>query len=181
MLARQAWRLIQSPESLCARLLRAKYWPTGDLFAAKEGPGISYTWRSLLRGLNALRNGLICRVGNGEKIRIWDDPWIPAGITRRPRTPRGTTLLTKVAELIDPNTGTWDVQLVKDLFWEEDVVNILAIPLQTDHDDFVAWHFDKKGIFSVKSQYHVLEGNEEQQRQIQKGECVSTPPAPCPG
>ena len=116
MLARQAWRLIQSPESLCVRLLRAKYWPTGDLFAAKEGPGISYTWRSLLRGLNALRNGLIWRVGNGEKIRIWDDPWIPAGITRRPRTPRGTTLLTKVAELIDPNTGTWDVQLVKDLF-----------------------------------------------------------------
>jgi len=35
MLARQAWRLIQSPDSLCARLLRAKYWPDGDLFAAR--------------------------------------------------------------------------------------------------------------------------------------------------
>jgi hypothetical protein len=27
LLARQAWRLIQFPDSLCARLLKAKYYP----------------------------------------------------------------------------------------------------------------------------------------------------------
>jgi hypothetical protein len=31
MLARQAWRLIQFPDSLCARLLKAKYFPRGNL------------------------------------------------------------------------------------------------------------------------------------------------------
>lgn len=76
-----------------------------------------------------MENVIIWRVGDGENIRIWDDPWIPAGNSRRPRTPRGATLLTKVAELIDPITGSWDVQLVKELFCEEDVTNILAIPL----------------------------------------------------
>jgi len=170
MLARQAWRLIQSPDSLCARLLRAKYWPDGDLFAAKEGPGISYTWRSLLRGLKALEKGMIWRVGNGLQIRIWDDPWIPEGITRRPRTPRGAVLLSKVAELIDPLTGTWDQQLIRDIFWEEDAVNILATPVHPDRDDVVAWHFDSKGVFSVKSAYHTFERATAHDRSFQTGE-----------
>jgi hypothetical protein len=31
LIARQAWRLIQFPGSLCARLLKAKYYPNGEL------------------------------------------------------------------------------------------------------------------------------------------------------
>lgn len=38
MLARQAWRLIRSPDSLCARLLMARYCPDGNLIGAQEGP-----------------------------------------------------------------------------------------------------------------------------------------------
>ena len=33
MLARQGWRLIQAPDSLCAQVLRAKYYPSGDILA----------------------------------------------------------------------------------------------------------------------------------------------------
>lgn len=157
--------------SLCARLLRAKYWPDGNIMEAKEGPGISYTYRSMLCRLRAMENGIIWRIENGQNVRIWEDPWIPAGITRRPRTPRGSILLSKVSELIDPHTGLWDEQLInKDLFWEEDVANILVMPVQCDRDDFVAWHFDPKGMFSVKSAYHILEDREEMLMTRQTGE-----------
>ena len=44
MLARQAWRIVMNPDSLCARLLMAKYCPDGDLMKVREGPGTSYSW-----------------------------------------------------------------------------------------------------------------------------------------
>jgi len=46
MLARQGWRLLMEPESLCAHVLRAKYYPEGDPLLAEEKPGISYSWRA---------------------------------------------------------------------------------------------------------------------------------------
>ena len=51
MLARQGWRLLLNPDSLCAQVLRAKYFPDGDLLSVVEKPGISYSWRSIVRGV----------------------------------------------------------------------------------------------------------------------------------
>jgi len=65
MLARQGWRLLTNPESLCAQVLRAKYFPDGDIMKVQEGPGISYSWRSIVRGVHALKKGIIWRVGDG--------------------------------------------------------------------------------------------------------------------
>ena len=95
-----------------------------------------------------MKQGLIWRVGDRTQIDIWSDPWIPDGVTRRPVTPRGHTLITKVSELIDPTTGTWDKQLIIEVFWEEDVARILGIPIKSGMEDLLAnWHFDNKGIF----------------------------------
>jgi hypothetical protein len=48
---------------------------------------------------------------------------------RRPITPHGRTVLNRVADLIDPYTGLWDKELIREIFWEEDVKHILAIPI----------------------------------------------------
>jgi hypothetical protein len=44
MLAKQSWRLINEPDSLCARVLRAKYYPDGDILKAGPKAGSSFTW-----------------------------------------------------------------------------------------------------------------------------------------
>ena len=67
-----------------------------------------------------IKKGMIWRVGDGCNLNIWRDPWLPRGTLRRPITPRGACLLTQVAELINPASGEWDEQLVKEFFWEED-------------------------------------------------------------
>jgi hypothetical protein len=58
-----------------------------------------------------------------------------------------------VSELIDPERSIWRTELVRQTFTQEDAADILSIPICQDADDFVAWHFDTKGIFPVKSAY----------------------------
>jgi len=82
--------------------------------------------------------------------------------------------VTKVSELIDPTMGEWDSALVKDICWEQDAKNILAIPLKQGMMDNLAWDFDSKGRFSVKSAYHVLADNRDMKKNMQKGESSNT-------
>jgi hypothetical protein len=155
MLAKQGWRMPHNPESLCAQVLKAKYFPNTSILEAVVAPGISYTWRSILKGVNLLKEGIVWRVGDGSSINIWTDPWLNRDDARYPITPRGQCVLTKVQELINPVDGQWDEELVRQTFMEIDVQTILAIPLREEFEDCVAWQFDCKGLFSVKSAYRI--------------------------
>jgi hypothetical protein len=158
MLARQGWRLLQAPDSLCFKVLSAKYFPEGDLLKASPVTGMSYVWRSILKGIQLLKAGLIWRVDDGKRINIWCDPWLPKGEVRTPLTRRGNSILTKVSELIDPVTGAWDSQLVEQTFNEADAAAILSIPIVEDVEDYCAWHPDNRGKFTVKSAYKLHVG-----------------------
>jgi hypothetical protein len=76
LLARQAWRLIQYPDSLCAQLLKAKYYHCGELVDTVFPGEASPTWRAIEYGLDLLKHGIIWRIGSGSKVHIWRDPWI---------------------------------------------------------------------------------------------------------
>jgi hypothetical protein len=62
LLARHDWRLLQFPESLCARTLKAKYYPRGDLVDTVFPRKASPTWRSIDHGLALLKKGVIWRI-----------------------------------------------------------------------------------------------------------------------
>jgi hypothetical protein len=71
-------------------------------------------------------------------------------------TPRGNIVFTHVTELTDAESRTWDEELLHNLFWSVDVQRILNIPLsRRGVEDVVSWHFNRNGIFSVKSAYHI--------------------------
>jgi hypothetical protein len=133
MFAKQAWILLTNPESLCARVLATnkylKYFPQGDVLQAKPKRDMSYTWHSIMSGLSLLKKAaFIWRIGDGASIRMWEDEWLPRDDSRRPFTPRGHNLLSRVQELINPATGSWDEVLIRDMFWEEDATCILCTP-----------------------------------------------------
>jgi hypothetical protein len=72
MLAKQGWRLMMHPDSLCAKVLKGKYFPNGDFVSATRKKKSSETWRAILYGREALLKGLIKRIGPGN-INIWSE------------------------------------------------------------------------------------------------------------
>jgi ribonuclease HI len=156
MLAKQSWRMLCNPESLCARVLRSKYFPDGNLLKAGPKKGSSFTWQSIVAGLQTFRRGHIWRIGTGSKVNIWEDHWIPTSVTRKVISQRGQCILRYVEELINPVTGQWDEDIIRQNLLQVDAEQILRIPLSTQlTEDFVAWQYTKASTFSVRSAYHI--------------------------
>lgn len=147
MLAKQVWRLLREPESLCARVLEAKYYPDGKLLNAKMKSGSSHTWQSILAGLECFKLGYIWRVGDGTQIRIWEDNWIQGSHNMKIQTWRGNNLVRTVDELINPIDVSWDDDLVRSIFGLVDANRVLKIHIISGTEDCVAWHFNRNGLF----------------------------------
>ena len=77
LLAKQAWRILQTPSSLCAQVIKARYFPEGSIMSATCPSGGSFTFRSILYGRDLLREGLVWRIGDGTAINVHHDNWIP--------------------------------------------------------------------------------------------------------
>jgi hypothetical protein len=72
LLAKYCLRILKNHESLSARILKAKYIPSGFILDAPLGRHPSYIWISILSARDLLSKGL-----NGRHIRIWKDQWVP--------------------------------------------------------------------------------------------------------
>jgi hypothetical protein len=71
LLARQAWWLIQFPDSLCSRLLKAKCFPNSELVDTAFPTDTSPTWKPIEHGLELVKKGIISRIGSGARVQIW--------------------------------------------------------------------------------------------------------------
>ncbi|KAL6227352.1 hypothetical protein ACLB2K_001311 [Fragaria x ananassa] len=157
LLAKQVWRLMQQPDSLASRVLRAKYYPDGLILSARANSGASYAWRSLVKGIELLSKGIRYQIGSGRDVSVWQDPWIPRPYTFRPYSGmmEGLEEL-KVADLIDPDNREWMRDWLEELFFADEVELIMRIPLSLrNREDKLVWHFDRHGLYSVRSGYHV--------------------------
>ena len=65
-LQKQVRRLLSDPDSLSARVMRARYYPDGKLLNAKLKSGSSYTWQSVLAGLECFKY-MACGGWNPDK------------------------------------------------------------------------------------------------------------------
>ncbi|CAL9026263.1 unnamed protein product [Prunus brigantina] len=155
LLAKQCWRIFQTPESLVARIFRARYHPSVPFLEARVGTNPSFIWRSLHWGKELLNKGLRWRVGNGESIKVYTDKWLPVPSLFRIMSSPQLSLSTRVCDLFT-SSGQWNVPLLKDIFWDEEVDAILQIPLVSlVRHDCLLWHYERNGMYSVKSGYQL--------------------------
>ncbi|KAA3458125.1 reverse transcriptase [Gossypium australe] len=158
LLAKQGWRLINYPDSLLARTLKAKYYPNSNFSEARLGNLHSLTWRSVWAARGLLDKGLCWRVGMGEKISIWDDLWISGKEEDRIPNQDNNANIKLVSDLIDATSRRWKPELIRDTFAGDIVEKILQIPLaELAHEDLQVWRGELTEEFSVRSAYKLLQ------------------------
>jgi len=155
LLAKQAWRLLVNPDSLCSRVLKGKYFHDKDFLTATNKKSSSHIWKAILYGREALKKGLIKRVEDGSSIRVWDDPWITDHIGKRPIVRHNNSEITRVSDLIITGQAQWNEDKVTKNFLEPDTAAILSIPLGR-FEDLWAWDPERNGSFTVRSCYRLL-------------------------
>ncbi|CAA7042886.1 unnamed protein product [Microthlaspi erraticum] len=116
LLGKQAWRLLQKPECLMARVIRGRYYSDGNILTARVKKKSSFIWKSILQGRDLMKKGMRFVIGDGSIVSAWIDPWLPTHPPRAP-IPRTTRICSR---------ATYDM---------------------------VGWHYNKNGIYSVKSAY----------------------------
>lgn len=155
MLGKQIWPIIQYPNSLLNRVLKAKYFPSCDVLEAQLKPTASFTWKSIMCAMELVKQGVRWRIGYGTQVRIWQDNWLPRDYALKPFSPNLCSLGdATVSNLLVQETESWDTDLLRILLWEDDVKSILSIPVAgAASQDIQVWHYSKHGLYSIKTAY----------------------------
>nr|GMD68320.1 uncharacterized protein LOC109192125 [Ipomoea batatas] len=138
--------------------LTRNLWPVGCYVQGTIPWVISWMQSLALTqvGQALLMEGVVRRIGDGAETRIWDTPWLAD-----PHDPRLHTLCiadlehATVSGLLD-HSGTWDEDVVKDLFVATDVPSILATPVSPTSRYVWLWQGDVRGIYTVRHGYNLL-------------------------
>jgi hypothetical protein len=164
MLGKQGWRLMTKPESLCARVLKGKYFPQGEFLTAKDKKNSSHTWCAILAGHKALDVSLIKRIWDGKSTDVWKDRWIPDAVGRKPICQRTGATAKLVSDLIEADGTSWNQQDLAQNLLPIDAQAVRRIPLDRSCEDLWAWEGEKHGLYSARSTYRALVEKEAQDR-----------------
>uniref|UniRef100_A0A803Q7V4 RNase H type-1 domain-containing protein n=1 Tax=Cannabis sativa TaxID=3483 RepID=A0A803Q7V4_CANSA len=157
MLAKQAWRIFTSPDSLVALLLKAKYFKRNDFWHAPVGHSPSFCRRSILWGRELLVKGLIWKIGDDTSVNISESNWLSlreSVIFKPGLSPPSPTVSFFITE-----DRHWDITKLK-LYFDEGMCNsILSVLIDPCHNDCLIWNYHPSGCFTVNSAYHLANSN----------------------
>lgn len=157
MLAKQGWRLTINPHSYWGQFMKGLYFPNTDFLHASKGRQPSWAWSSIIQGREILLKGVRWQVADGSKIQFWNDKWIPSSKDFKIHSGRPPDCsMEYVHEVINVSTKSWKERDIRALVCQEEADAILSIPIsQSGRMDFLVWHPNPNGIYSVKSGYHL--------------------------
>ncbi|KAA3488137.1 reverse transcriptase [Gossypium australe] len=145
------------PQYLLAIVLKARYFPFTDILAVKVGSYPSFTWRSICGARELIEEGVLWRIGKGDRVNIWNDPLLHGRENNRVSGQEIRPTWTTVNQLIEADTNTWNRDLIRSLVDEIIATRILSIPISESRtEDTLVWKYEGSGDYTVKSGYRVL-------------------------
>ncbi|XVF17280.1 hypothetical protein REPUB_Repub10bG0106100 [Reevesia pubescens] len=159
MLAKTGWSLHTRQESLWCEVFKAKYMGDKQFLECAKKAGSSSTWRGILKTQNVFEKGLKWKIGDGSRIRFWNDWWVGAQplINTLSQQSSEIDVNAKVQDMLS-SAGEWNIQQIRDLLPQDQVDEIRGIPLLFNlrSVDSSFWGYSKNGEFTVSSAYTVV-------------------------
>ena len=158
MLGKQGWKLLSHPDSLVARIFKARYYPNTSFLEAKAGANPSFVWKSILASQSLVKSGARRLIGDGSTVKVWEEPWLPDDSNPYIESPVCCGLENAyVNSLRRTGISLWDEDILSDLFNERDKSLIMQIPVSNGiKPDGWYWFGDRKGEYNVKNGYRRL-------------------------
>ena len=100
---------------------QAEVFLDDHLFFADIGAGCSFLWQSLIWGRELLEAGSRWRIGNGERVSIYQDRWIPRPADLRIISPPVLGDAATVSMLKLPS-NMWDEVMIRGSFFKDDAI-----------------------------------------------------------
>ncbi|XP_019197208.1 PREDICTED: uncharacterized protein LOC109191092 [Ipomoea nil] len=146
MLGKQGWNFMTKPDALMQRkgLIRLSC-------------GLAFGKHRI-----CCSEGFDGGLGMVSELECEGDPWLPDTNNPYITTPAQEYLGNpNVSSLFCVNSKSWDVGVLRDIFCERDVNQILSVPIPYGmRRDVLFWSGDDKGVYSVGSGYRLAVGGE---------------------
>ncbi|KAF7810509.1 reverse transcriptase [Senna tora] len=156
LLEKLAWRLLVNPNELWDKVIKGIYFPHSDFLFANKGSRASWGWSSILAGREILKLGVGWRLGNGEKIKVWNNKWLPSlkGFQLSSALPDPSWEDKYLSSIIDD--GKWRLEELTNVISQEELKAITGMPISSlGSEDERVWMHEMKGNYTVKFGYRI--------------------------
>lgn len=121
---------MEEPGAMWVQILKGLYFPKCSFLDAKKGGRTSWGWSSILVGRDMLKQEGLWKLGTGENIQLYSDPWVAPKPGFRVEgyfqgDPRQEP---QVKDMIGTD-GKWDEGRVRQLVTERDAERILHMSI----------------------------------------------------
>ncbi|KAJ1433127.1 Ribonuclease H-like superfamily [Sesbania bispinosa] len=172
-LAKQASRILSNPNSLWAKVLKGIYHPNQDFLNAKKGRRPSWVWASIIDGRDFMRRNGRWSIANGEDISITRDRWLNSGdlVPTTHGAEEG-----KLDSLINLPNRSWNLTRIRDSLPPDLAIKAVQTPISWFNErDRLYWPYSKDGVLTVRTAYHVANG-EFNSHQLQQSSSYTPDP-----
>jgi hypothetical protein len=158
LVSMSVWRLLKEPDSLTAKVFKAKYFPDTSIWRANHAIPKSAFWSSALHVLPLIEKSCHLQIAAGNSS-VWSSPWCEdwKQIYDHLITQPGSPCPAVIKDLWQSNSKCWDEEKISAHFDDDMKNKILQVPLaNADFQDELCWKYTPSGQCTTKSAYKVF-------------------------
>lgn len=154
-------RFLKGENKLWYEIVKEKYTRNAvNIFCLPHAPSSQF-WKGIIWAVKALKFGYRWQIGDGVKIRFWEDIWF----RNSPLAVQFWDLYCICDQIGKSIAEVWDEQEVKLTFrtfsqtmWERwlELVEVVSSIRYTSDGDALIWAYESRGEYTIKSLYAVI-------------------------